>query len=46
MDPMLGWMALRVPDEAVFATEQPIGGGVRNRDDPIIVDAENARRHP
>ena len=29
----------------MFAAEQPIGGGVRNRDDAVIVDAENARRH-
>ena len=29
----------------MFAAEQPVGGGVRNRDDPVIVDAEDARRH-
>ena len=36
----------RPPNQAEFAAEQPIGGGVRNRDDPFVVDAENARRHP
>ena len=36
----------RSTNQAEVAAEQPVGGGVRNRDDPIVVDAEDARRHP
>ena len=36
----------RPADEAEVAAEQPIGGRIRNRDDPIMVDAKNACRDP
>ena len=47
MNPMLGWHRTeRPPDQAEVAAEQPLGCGVRDRDDPVVIDAENAGGHP
>ena len=44
--PMLGWTSSRGrPIRPRLAAEQPLGGGVGDRDDPVVVDAEDARRH-